>query len=305
MRTGGKGERVQDLRRRLGLPSGTRFDKAVAQKLKSFQAEHGLSPSGTADAETLAALNRGSVSYEDKIRINMERARILPPATVRHLVVNVAAARLWMLGGDKGPDSMKVVVGKPDEQTPMMAGMVSYAILNPFWNVPIDLVRDRVAPRVLAGQSFAGMHYEALSDWTANAHIVRPDQIDWHAVADGKQELRVRMLPGGENWMGKMKFMFPNTLGIYLHDFPDKTLFADDGRKFSSGCVRLEDAPRLGTWLYGRPLETRSSAPEQYVALPQPVPVYITYLTVVPSDSGIAFLDDAYGRDGAQQLAGR
>jgi L,D-transpeptidase YcbB len=307
LKLGAKGDRVGDLRKRLGFADGARFDKPLAWKVKLFQSEHGLRPTGIADDETIAALNRGSNSYEGKMRLNLERARILPPASVRHIVVNVADARLWMIGGDKAPASMRVIVGKADqaEQTPMLAGMVSYAILNPYWNVPTDLVRDRVAHRVLNGQSFTGLRYEALSDWSANAHIIPPEQIDWKAVAAGQRELRVRMLPGGENFMGKMKFMLPNELGIYLHDFPDKSLFNGADRHLSSGCVRLEEAPRLGAWLFGRALETKSTVPEQVVPLAQPVPVYMVYLTVVPTDSGIAFLNDAYGRDGPQQYAGR
>ena len=302
LKLGAKGDRVSDLRKRLGFADGARFDKALAWKVKVFQSEHGLRPTGIADDDTIAALNRGSASYEAKMRLNLERARILPPASVRHIVVNVADARLWMIDGDKDPASMRVIVGKADqaEQTPMLVGMVSYAILNPYWNVPTDLVRDRVAHRVLNGQSFTGLRYEALSDWSANAQVIPPDQIDWKAVAAGQRELRVRMLPGGENFMGKVKFMLPNDLGIYLHDFPDKSLFNGADRHLSSGCVRLEEAPRLGAWLFGRALETKSTAPEQVVPLAQPVPVYMVYLTVVPSASGIAFLNDAYGRDDSQ-----
>ena len=308
LRLGASGERVRDLRHRLGLADGSRFDKPLAWKVRVFQMEHGLPATGIADSATIAALNRNSSSYEQRIRLNLQRVRLLPPASTRQVVVNIADAKLMMFGEGKQQGEMRVVVGKPNEQTPVMAGMISYAILNPYWNVPTDLVRDRVAPKVLAGQTFEGMHYEALSDWTAHARLLRPNEIDWKAVADGRQELRVRMLPGAANWMGKMKFMFPNELGIYLHDFPDKSIFSEDRRQLSSGCVRLSDAARLGQWLYGRPLETRSPAPEQYVTLPKPVPIYITYLTVTAGDKGIAYLDDPYGRDGAgqeQQLARR
>jgi len=308
LRLGASGERVRDLRHKLGFPEGNRFDKPLAWKVRVFQMEHGLAATGVADSATIAALNGDSSSYEERIRLNLQRARPLPPAGTRQVVVNIADAKLIMFGQGKQQGEMRVVVGKPNEQTPVMAGLISYAILNPYWNVPTDLVRDRVAPKVLAGQTFEGMHYEALSDWTAHARLLRPDEIDWKAVADGRQEVRVRMLPGGTNWMGKMKFMFPNELGIYLHDFPDKSIFSEDHRQLSSGCVRLSDAPRLGQWLYGRPLETRSPAPEQYVTLPKPVPIYMVYLTVMAGEKGIAYLDDPYGRDSPaqqQQLARR
>ncbi|HEX6218301.1 MAG TPA: L,D-transpeptidase family protein, partial [Sphingomicrobium sp.] len=122
----------------------------------------------------------------------------------------------------------------------------------------------------------------------------------WQAVADGRVEVRVRQLPGPGNSMGRMKFMFPNTEGIYLHDTPDKELLTEASRLFSGGCVRLEDAPRLARWMFGKPLNPKGARTEQKVPLPQPVPVYITYLTAVPSGSSIAYFDDIYGRDAAR-----
>ena len=306
LRAGVKDARIAQLRQRLGLAGGTRFDKALIQRVKQFQAEHGLRATGVVDAETLIAINRSPVFYEARMQLNLNRARALPPASTRHLVVNLASARLWMIDGKLSyADSMRVVVGAPDEKTPIMAGMVSYAVLNPYWNVPTDLVQHRVAPKVLQGQSFTAMRYEALSDWTANASTIPPDQIDWRSVADGRQELRVRMLPGGDNFMGKMKFMLPNDLGIYLHDFPDKSVFQVADRHISSGCIRLEDAARLGRWLFGRTLQPKSTTPEQFIGLPTPVPVYMAYLTVVPNNNGIAFLADPYGRDTDQRYAAR
>lgn len=308
LRTGDKGNRVRLLRQRLGLPDGAVFDKALAKKLRAFQADHGLAADGIAGEKVIAALDRGPHYYERIIRLNLERARVLPGPWTRHIVVDAASARLWAYDDGKVEQTMRVVVGKASEQTPMLAGMVRYAILNPYWNVPYDLVQDRIAPKVLKGQSLHAMGYEALSDWGANATVLEPGTIDWTAVAAGRAEPRVRQLPGPDNAMGKMKFMFPNNLGIYLHDTPSRDLFTKTVRHFSSGCVRLEHAAQLGKWLFGKPLKAQSDAPEQNVALPKAVPVYLTYLTVQPTDKGITFLDDDYGRDGtadAEKLARR
>ena len=103
--------------------------------------------------------------------------------------------------------------------------------------------------------------------------------------------------------MGQVKFMFPNAQGIYLHDTPQKELLSEASRMFSGGCVRLEDAARLGAWLFGRPISAKGAKPEQRVDLPEPVPVFITYLTAMPAGGGIAYFDDIYGRDG-QALGG-
>jgi murein L,D-transpeptidase YcbB/YkuD len=97
--------------------------------------------------------------------------------------------------------------------------------------------------------------------------------------------------------MGQVKFPFQNNNGIYLHDTPNKELFAEAQRDLSNGCIRVEDADRLGRWLLGRAAVADAAAPEQHIALPKGVPVYVTYLTAQPSDAGLAFVRDVYGRD--------
>lgn len=252
-------------------------------------------------APTRAGLANGRLdpARRRQIQANLARLRAIPAnPTGRYVLVDAGSARLWMYENGRAVDSMKVVVGKPDQQTPAMAGFLRLAIVNPYWNVPVDLARDRVAYNVQAkGLGYlSASGYQVLSDWTDDARVVDPRSVDWQAVAEGDRELRVRQLPGGDNFMGKAKFMFQNAQGIYLHDTPDKDLMAKDGRQFSSGCVRLEDANRFGRWLLGRPLP-RSASPEQRVALAQPVPIYITYLTVMPEKNRLAFRDDVYGRD--------
>ncbi|MFC7498676.1 murein L,D-transpeptidase [Enterovirga sp. GCM10030262] len=309
LRPGSKGERVRMLRLRLGHPDGAAFDKALAATVEDFQAAHGLPVDGIVGATTIATLNRGSAHHARMIQLNLERARALPAlSNDRHIVVDAAAQRLWLYENGEAVDTMKVIVGKPSEPTPMLAGVMRYAVVNPYWNVPPDLVRKSILPKLVdRGTTLRAMGYEALSDWTHDARVLEPDEIDWDAVASGRQELRVRQLPGKGNAMGKMKFMFPNDLGIYLHDTPDKALFDEEERRFSSGCVRVEDAPRLAKWLFGEPVRASSDEPEQQVHLDRPVPVYITYLTAAPTETGIAFREDAYGRDDGQleRLASR
>jgi len=236
-----------------------------------------------------------------RIARNLERIRALPADPgPRYVLVDAASARLWMYEGGKPVDSMRVVVGKSEQQTPMIAGFIRHAIVNPYWNVPGDLVKSRIAANVLGKGIGYLKHggYEVLSDWSESPAVVDPTLIDWPAVAAGAVEMpRVRQLPGKSNFMGRVKFEFPNEQGIFLHDTPDKDLLRKDARQFSSGCVRLEDAARLGRWLLARPLPKSAKEPEQRIALPEFVPVYITYLTAMPDKSGIAFHDDIYLRD--------
>jgi murein L,D-transpeptidase YcbB/YkuD len=249
------------------------------------------------------ALRDPRYSRAERYRIarNLDRIRALPASpSARYVLVDTAAARLWMYEDGKPVDSMRVVVGKAANPTPMMAGFIRYAIVNPYWNVPPDLVQHTIANNVLdrgAGYLKSG-GYQVLSDWSRTPAVVDPSLVDWHAVAAGTlPPPRVRQLPGGRNFMGKVKFMFPNEQGIYLHDTPDKDLLRKDARQLSSGCVRLEDAARLGRWLLGEPLPRKARTPEQHIALPEVVPVYITYLTALPGKKGISFRNDVYSRD--------
>ena len=252
--------------------------------------------------DALAARELGREDTE-LVQLNLERARAIPanPAA-RYVLVDTAGARLYMFEGGRIIDSMKVVVGKPSEPTPMIAGLLSNAVLNPYWNVPPDLVQSRIAWNVNKNGIgyLKAKGYQTLSDFSDKPKILNPAKIDWKAVEAGARELRVRQLPGKANFMGKVKFNFPNSQGIYLHDTPDKALLKEEVRFASSGCVRLEDAPRLGAWLFGKMPVAKKGGVEQVVPLAQPVPVYITYLTAAPSDGRIVFRDDLYNRDGAQ-----
>jgi murein L,D-transpeptidase YcbB/YkuD len=252
----------------------------------------------------LATGRHADPAQRERVMLNMERTRELPMARGRHVLVNAAAQRLFMYEDGQVVDSMRVVVGQPKYATPMMSAFIRYANLNPYWNVPPDLAAERIAPNVVK-QGFkylSSRGYQLLSDWSDSPEVIDPGSVDWAAVAEGRETVRVRQLPGAGNAMGKMKFMLPNAEGIYLHDTPEKELLTEASRLFSGGCVRLEDAARLGEWLFGQPLDPKGATAEQPVPLATPVPVYITYLTAVPSGSELAFFDDIYGRD-EQRLA--
>lgn len=250
---------------------------------------------------------RFSESQRRQIWTNLARVRAIPAMPVgRHILVDAASATLWMYEDGKVVDSMKVVVGKPELQTPMMAGFIRYAILNPYWQVPDDLVKNTISANVLdrgVGYLKNG-GYQVLADWRDDAALVDPATVDWRAVHAGTTKVHVRQLPGGSNFMGKVKFEFPNPQGIYLHDTPDKDLMDRDARQLSSGCVRMQDAAKMHRWLMGTPLPSRVRGdPEQIEPLPEMVPIYITYLTALPAGDHIAFHDDPYGRDGVQLAA--
>jgi L,D-transpeptidase YcbB len=255
--------------------------------------------------QALVERRYGDDKQRQLIELNLQRARALPGGRQRYVLVNAAQQRLYMYDDGKPVDSMVVVVGKPKWPTPMLSAYIRYAALNPYWYVPPDLAGEDVGQFVVKqGLGYLDkMGYEVVSDWIPNPAIIDPKTIDWQGVTNGKVEVMIRQKPGPQNFMGRMKFMFPNQFGVYLHDNPRRELFLKSARYFSGGCVRLEDAARLGRWLFGHDLQWEGAGAEEPVLLPVPVPVYITYLTAMPDGQSIAYYDDVYGRD-APKLAG-
>jgi L,D-transpeptidase YcbB len=247
--------------------------------------------------------NGGAI--DPRVLTSLERVRDMP-FQKRYVIVDAAGAKLYMIDDGRVVDTMKVIVGKadPSTQTPMLASTIYYATLNPYWHVSPELVRSTIARNVLdQGLSYLKTRgYQVMPADPNDDTLLDPAKIDWRAVAEGREMVRVRQLPGPANSMGRLKIGFPNSQDIYLHDTPVKSAFNSDDRGLSHGCIRLQDAERLGRWLLGRDPQAQSSAPEQQALLPTPVPIYVTYLTAQVQDGRLAFVDDIYGRD-AQQLA--
>ena len=253
-----------------------------------------------------AAANGGRAS--DKILLNLERARILP-GSGRYILVNTAEQRLHMIEGGQSIGSMKVVVGSKKKYglpTPIVASTMYYAIANPYWHVPEHLIRKTTAPGVVKGGEayLKSRGYEIISDFSEHPQILPASSVDWKAVVAGTAKVLLRQKPNGQNSMGKMKFPFPNKEGIYLHDTPTREYFALADRSMSNGCIRVEDYRRLANWLFGRDVAAVGSAPEQHIAMTRGVPVYVTYLTMVPGATGMTSFEDRYGWDRPGVLAG-
>jgi murein L,D-transpeptidase YcbB/YkuD len=200
------------------------------------------------------------------------------PLKGRYVLVDAASARLYMIEDGRVRDSMKVIVGKPETPTPELKSVLNYETLNPYWHVTSEVAQAVIAPRVLKeGDAYLNKQgYEVVSSF-GDPQLLSPDDVDWKGVAAGKVTVKVRQKPGPANSLGRFKFDIPYSDGIYLHDTPRKELFAQEDRSLSHGCVRLEDAQKLATWLLGQD-PPPASAPEEHIRIPKPVPITISYL---------------------------
>ena len=249
----------------------------------------------TAWAEAQAS---GNLTPDPRLLANLDRARSIP-ARGRFVLVDSGTQRLTMFEDGRPVDSMKIIVGMNELPTPLIASMMYYVTYNPYWHAPDHLVRKTIAPTVLRqGMPYLKSHgYHVIDEWSQDAKEIDPTTIDWKAAAAGTLHLRVRQDPGPLNSMGSLKFPFPNPEDIYLHDTPNKVLFAKGVRNLSNGCVRLEDAQRLGRWLLGQEPVAPSKDAEVRVQLPAGVPIVLTYLTTQVTDGKLTYLNDFYGWD--------
>lgn len=254
-----------------------------------------------------AALASGMTSPTPQLLSNLERARMLP-ATGRFVVVDSGSAMLTMYENGQPVDSMRVVVGTADTPTPLIASIVHWVNLNPYWEVPPVLTQRIVAPGVLrGGKAYLQRNgYEVMTDWTRNATVIPAAQVNWATLARNPGNVRVRQRPGPLNSLGKLKVPFPSGQDIFLHDTLNRDSFRLANRHISNGCVRLEDAQRFLRWLHGSTPPPQSSEPDKMVQLPQGVPIYLTYLTQERGPDGrLVSRADPYGWDGRpdRQLA--
>lgn len=288
LKPGSRDPRVAALRARLvfedaaaaGAGPQAPYDANLAQAVQRFQHRHGLKETGVADAPTLAALNVPAVARAAQIRANLERWRWAPRDTPATRIDVNSAAGLFDLYIDNQPSMhMLTASGKPGDETPILASKIETVVLNPTWTLPKEIAENEVLPK---GQAYLDSH---------------------HFTQDGDQLVQQ---PGPDNALGQVKFLFPNTYSVYLHDTPAKAAFNQAQRSVSHGCVRLQKAVDLAKLVLGR--EGGEWTPEKIdhtlagdetinVPLKQPIPVRIFYWTAWVDGDQVSFRDDIYGWD--------
>ena len=202
---------------------------------------------------------------------------------------------------------------REDWGTPLLSDRIEYIVLNPYWNVPHSITVEELLPALQEdSERLAEQRLEVVSGWDEDVRPVDPDSIDWDELAEEDGELRLRQLPGPHNALGRIKFMLPNPMNIYLHDSPEGALFEETQRDFSHGCIRLERPLALAVrllegdpdWDEARIRRAIESEERVEIDLPEPVPIHVLYWTAIPSGQDrVAFHRDLYGIDEALRRA--
>lgn len=293
LKMGDTGTAVAALRARLAVEGYLKaddkkreFDSELNDAVKKYEDSHYRTYKGVVTESIIKELN---IPVEDRIRtiaVNMERCRWVPTDIdneKEYIAVNIPSYRLRYVKDGKIDLTSNVVVGKEANRTVIFSGKMSYIVFSPYWNVPPSIVEKEIKPGIAQNPNYLADH-----------------NMEYY---NGKH---IRQKPGGTNSLGLVKFMFPNTNNIYLHDTPAKGLFNKDDRAYSHGCVRVEKARELaikitgkdGGWNEAKVDKAMNAGKESSYVLKKKIPVYLTYFTAWADENGnVAFFDDVYQRD--------
>ena len=289
-------------------PSAQVYDSELVQAVKLFQQDAGLKPTGTVSGETLKELNVPIGTRIDQLILNMERWRWLPKKfEPNYLLVNIPEYTLHVIEADKEVFNMRVIVGKVLHETPVFSDKMEYVVLAPYWNVPFSIIDNELRGKLAANPNYLNrLDMEVVKGSGRKATVINPASVDWANVTQETFKYTLRRRPGPKNDLGDVKFIFPNSNDIYLHDTPHDELFSQSSRSFSHGCVRLSEPIKLATYLLrDRPewdqatiLDTIATHREKYITLKEKLPVYLVYFTAwADADGHPHFRDDIYGLD--------
>lgn len=292
-------------------PAAEKYDSELVAAVKTFQTENGLKPDGIVAGETLRLLNIPVNQRIDQIMLNMERWRWIPKKfEASYLLVNIPEYTLHVVEDNKEAFSMPVIVGKTLNATPVFSDKMEFVVLAPYWNVPYSIIDKELRPKLAANPqaTLDRLDMEVVKGWGAKAAPIDPSSVDWANLTAKTWKYTLRRRPGPKNDLGDVKFIFPNSNDIYLHDTPHDELFSQTKRGFSHGCVRVAEPIKLAEYLLrNKPgwdrtaiMDTIAGRREKYVTLPEKLPVYLVYFTTWVDEAGkVHFRDDIYGHDKA------
>jgi L,D-transpeptidase YcbB len=288
------------------------FGGELSAGVRAFQQRHGIAPDGVLGKSTFAVLTTPFTKRVRQITLTLERWRWLPPFQTPPIIVNIPQFHLFAFRTteDRVADilQMDVIVGKtyPRTQTPVFESDMRYVVFRPYWDVPPSITRNEMLPKIRANPGYlAAQRLQLVKGQGDDSPVVPPSPEAIEALAAGK--LRLRQMPGEDNALGLVKFMFPNTYNVYLHSTPAHRLFNESVRAFSHGCIRVSDPLALAThvmrdepgdWTREKIDATMNGDKTVRVNLQHPITVLILYGTALATEAGpILFFEDLYGYD--------
>jgi L,D-transpeptidase YcbB len=285
--------------------TSTRYDPALRQGVALFQERHRLDPTGIIDAKTVEEMNVSAAARIGQVRVNLERARwVLGRLGQDFLLVNLPAFKGYLIRGGKNVWEARTQIGEEAMQTPTFRAKMTTVVFNPDWTVPPTILAKEVIEPLQNGDDV--LTRKGLVVYDAQNEVVDPSSIDWSSVTPETFPYTIRQPPGTDNALGRVKFLFPNSYSIYLHDTPNLHLFDAQRRTFSHGCIRIENPLELAQillagqddWGPAKIEETLATGEKTEVPLEHRIPVLIVYWTVTVGASGeVKYAQDIYNLD--------
>lgn len=273
-----------------GSDTSAVYNDTLTQGITSIQQRFGMKPTGKMSKELAAAMNVPVRDRIEQLLINLGRMRWMPVQPNGTLMmVNIPEFNVHVMENGKKVFDMNVVVGKEGHSTMQFTGTMNQIVFAPYWNIPPNIVVEEIMPEI-----------------EKNPHYLVENDMEDQGDKDGDGIHDIRQLPGEKNALGKVKFLFPNSFDIYLHDTPAKSLFSKDKRAFSHGCIRLADAKKMAEYLLrndpewdaAKIEEAMNTKEQKVVKLKEKAEVFITYYTAWVDEAGrLNFRDDVYGHD--------
>ena len=276
--------------------------------MRRFQARHGVTVDGIVRRQTFDLLNVPTDIRLAQLKTNLLRLRSLSShLSHRFVVCNIPAAQIEAIESGMAVTRHTAVVGKPDRPSPEINSRIIEINFNPYWTVPVSIVRRDLIPKMQDEPDYLGKNRIRIFDMRGNE--LTPAQINWYS--EEAVNYMFKQDPGDFNSLGSIRINFPNKDGVYMHDTPLKNLFGEDMRFHSSGCVRVQNVRELVYWLL---VETPGwsrqevddlirSGERQDAKLTRPVPLYWVYVTAWATPDGVVqFRDDIYSRDDLGQF---
>ncbi len=280
--------------------SGETYDPSLVDAVKAAQKAAGLASDGVIGPRTVAALaGESKTDRIEKVKVAMEELRWLPRSfEPRRVFINQAAFTATYYNQGAEALSMRVVVGKPSNQTSFFIDEIERVEFNPYWGVPASILVNEMLPRLRRDPGYLDRAGYEVTD--AKGRRVPSSSVNWGAYG-AKIPFGVRQSPGEANALGELKILFPNKHAIYMHDTPSRNLFSKDMRAFSHGCVRLERPRDMAAAVLGWNVDQVASELKRGhsgVETPERIPIYVAYFTAWPEASGkVDYFADVYNRD--------
>ncbi|MBV8405164.1 MAG: L,D-transpeptidase family protein [Gammaproteobacteria bacterium] len=296
-----------------GTGDPTTFSPELSAGVRAFQQRHGKTADGVLGKATYNALTSSFAKRVRQIDLTLERWRWLPPFATPPIIVNIPQFRLFAFRTTEDRAAsilqMDVIVGKtyPRTQTPVFESDMRYVVFRPYWDVPPSILRNEMLPKIRANPRYLdAQRLQIVNGQGDNSPVVPPTPEAIAGLAAGRY--RLRQMPGEDNALGLVKFMFPNSYNVYLHSTPAHRLFNETVRTFSHGCIRVSDPVALAThvmrdepgdWTREKIDATMHEGDKTVrVNLQHPITVLILYGTALATEAGpIQFFDDVYGYD--------